>query len=134
MSTQYDSNYYSELMNNYNKKIIEVKNEKTKYEKVIKIIEKLVSGLPDIKNKLVSAEKDCKDGGFVSDGEPYGQGRFKECYTSLNNNITTLEAVLTSLKKKLTWINETITGYQKQYNNAKNNYNDALQKESEANN
>lgn len=123
------STYYSNLMQDYIRKITSTTKEKNIYDKVIPMLESLLNGLPDIKTNLVNAEANCKNGGFISEGEPYGQGRFKDCYTKLANDISTLESVIASSKTRQSWLNDTINGYKSQLEIARSNYQNALNME-----
>ena len=126
-----NSSFYLGRMQAFNTEIGDKSAEKAKYEKVLPMLEQLGTNLPDIKEDLVNAETNFKNGGFLSEGETYDKGKLKECYDDLQDDIDSLGTIISNLQTKITTLNTEIAGLESSYLSAKRNYDLALASESQ---
>ena len=125
------SSYYSSQMKKFSAQVDEKTKEKKIYDKVLLIVQSLVSGLPSIRGSIEGAMKDCASGGFSSGDEPYGQGRFEECISQIDEASSLLESAIATITSKITALEAAIEHFQKKYDTAKTNYIIALAREQE---
>jgi chaperonin cofactor prefoldin len=118
-------------MNQYKKEIEDLTLEKDKYEILKPKLSEISSRLPELSDKLAESERLYKNGGFMSGEETYDRGVLKECYTKVDNDISTVSDAINKVTNKIDELESKIRTAKNNLESATSNYHIALKKERE---